>query len=254
MLLMSAFCLTAFAEGQVEGTVVERPSSSGGESDDDSGGGSGGGSSYHPSADSAEQDSTVQDCPRDNTCPAYPYQDLNLRTWYHDGIHYCVENGLMNGTSGTTFSPNQPITRAMIVTILYRMEGSPAAELSSFADVAPTAYYASAVAWAQANGIVTGYSQTRFDPNNSITREQLAAIMHRYAKYRGVSTAASGSLSGYADAGQISSYAVEAMAWANSAGLITGTSGSSISPKANATRAQAAAIIYRFCDMTGLAK
>ena len=160
------------------------------------------------------------------------------------------DKGLMLGVSDTEFGPNLSTTRGMIVTILYRMDGSPAAGSSAFADVAPGAYYASAVAWASANGIVTGYEDGSFGPEDPITREQMAAFLFRYARYKGLDVSAQANLSGYTDAGRISPYAVEPLRWANALGLITGTTADTISPTGSATREQAAVILTRFIRNT----
>lgn len=143
-------------------------------------------------------------------------------------------------------------TRGMIVTILYRLEGSP--DLSNenlgypYADVDANAYYADAVYWARQNGIVSGMSAEQFAPNNAITREQMAAILYRYAQFKGYDVSAKADLSVYTDAAQVSTYATDAMAWANGAQLITGTSQATLTPAGNATRAQVATILMRFCE------
>ena len=177
-----------------------------------------------------------------------PFADVADTAWYADAVQYVYENGMMNGTSATAFSPDATTTRAMIVTILYRLEGEPAAEASGFTDVAANAYYADAVAWAQANDIVNGVSATSFAPDNVITREQMAAILYRYAQYKGYDISASNSLNAFADASQISSYAVAAMQWANGNGLINGVTGTTLAPQGSATRAQVATILMRFCE------
>ena len=177
-----------------------------------------------------------------------PFADVADTAWYADAVQYVYENGMMNGTSATAFSPDATTTRAMIVTILYRLEGEPAAEASGFTDVAANAYYADAVAWAQANDIVNGVSATSFAPDNVITREQMAAILYRYAQYKGYDISASNSLNAFADASQISSYAVAAMQWTNGNGLINGVTGTTLAPQGSATRAQVATILMRFCE------
>ena len=176
------------------------------------------------------------------------FADVADDAWYADAVRYVFEKGMMNGTSSTTFSPNETTTRAMIVTMLHRLENEPTASAAGFTDVASNTYYANAVAWAAANGVVTGVSETSFAPNDAITREQLAAILYRYAELKGYNVSASGSLSGYTDASQISSYATTAMQWANSTGLITGKTSTTLSPKGNATRAEVATILMRFCE------
>ena len=158
------------------------------------------------------------------------------------------DNGLMVGTSETTFSPDANITRGQIVTMLWRKDGSPAASGGDFADVASTAYYAQAIAWAASNDIVTGYGDEKFGPDDSITREQLAAILYRYAKYKGmdVSVGEDTNILDFDDAQSISSYAVSAIQWACGAGIMNGTDTLKLSPKATATRAQAACMMQRF--------
>ena len=177
------------------------------------------------------------------------FTDVLMTDWFADAVQYAVDNGMMNGTSETTFRPNGTTTRGMIVTILYRLEKEPAVDNGAgFADVAADQYYADAVAWASANDIVTGYSEEKFGPDNSITREQFAAILYRYAQYKKIDVTATADLSGYADAAQISAYAETAMKWANGEGLITGVTDTMLKPAGNATRAQAATILMRFCE------
>lgn len=155
----------------------------------------------------------------------------------------------MAGTSSTTFSPDATTTRGMIVTILYRLEGTPAvSSASGFTDVADGQYYTNAVAWAAANNIVGGYGNGLFGPNDTITREQMAAILYRYAQYKGYDVTASTDLSGYSDAAQVSSYALAALQWANAEGLVNGTSDTTLTPGGSATRAQVAVILMRFCE------
>lgn len=176
-----------------------------------------------------------------------PFDDVSKNDWFYDDVEYVYESGLMQGVRTRTFEPNAPITRGMIVTILYRMEGWPAVSGSCvFQDVAPGSYYESAILWAAAQGIVKGYDDTHFGPDDSITREQLAAILMRYAAYKNQDTDVRASLNGFVDAGSISSYATNAVAWAVSGQLLAGVGGSRIAPAGNATRAQAAAILHRF--------
>lgn len=177
-----------------------------------------------------------------------PFLDIAPGAWCYDAVRYVYETGLMNGTSATTFTPNASTTRGMIVAILYRLESEPAAGLSGFTDVDPSAYYASAVAWASANGIVNGYEDNTFRPGNRITREQLAAFLYRYVRYKGGDVSDRADLSGYADAGQIASYALEPLQWANARGLVNGTSPTTLTPGGSATRAQAAVILTRLME------
>lgn len=180
------------------------------------------------------------------------FADVAADAWYADAIQYVYENGMMSGTSETTFSPDLTTTRGMIVTILYRLEGSP--DLSNenlgypYADVDANAYYADAVYWARQNGIVSGMSAEQFAPNNAITREQMAAILYRYAQFKGYDVSVKADLSVYTDAAQVSTYATDAMAWANGAQLIAGTSQATLTSAGNATRAQVATILMRFCE------
>ena len=177
------------------------------------------------------------------------FTDVLTTDWFADAVQYAVDNGMMNGTSEMTFHPNGTTTRGMIVTILYRLEKEPAVDNGAgFADVAADQYYADAVAWASANDIVTGYNEEKFGPDDSITREQFAAILYRYAQYKKIDVTATADLSGYADAAQISAYAETAMKWANGEGLITGVTDTMLKPAGNATRAQAATILMRFCE------
>ena len=178
-----------------------------------------------------------------------PFLDVAEDAWYAEAVAYVYDNGLMSGTSTTLFSPNATTTRGMIVTMLYRLEGEPRISSgSAFDDVDAGMYYADAVAWASQNDIVTGYDEATFGPNNAITREQMAAILYRYAQYKGYRTTAGADLSGYVDADSVSSYALASLQWANAAGLVTGTSSNTLTPDGSATRAQVATIFMRFME------
>lgn len=175
-----------------------------------------------------------------------PFTDVSTSDWFYDDVAFVYENGLFSGTDSRSFSPNASMTRAMLVTVLYRLEGEPTVTgRSSFTDVRSGAYYEKAVIWAAANGIVTGTDSTSFSPDAKVTREQLAAILYRYAQYRKLDTDASAKLNSFTDAGSVSAYASEAFGWAVSEGLINGASGK-LMPKGDATRAQVAAILHRF--------
>lgn len=176
-----------------------------------------------------------------------PFADVKEGVWYYEAVSYVYGHSLMNGTGPTTFSPSMTTTRSMLVTILYRYEGSPATGTSSFPDVKPGMFYTDAVAWAAANGVINGYSDGRFAPNDTITREQMAAILYRYAQYKGWNVNGRADLSAYTDSGRISPYARDAMAWANHVELITGVGGNTLAPRGSATRAEAATILMRFC-------
>ena len=190
-------------------------------------------------------------CDRGESCPSGHFTDTAPDAWYHDALDYAVENGLMNGTSATTFDPNGTTTRAQIVTILYRLENEPAvAGGSPFTDVAAGIWYTDAATWAAANEIVGGYGGGVFGPKDPVTREQLAAILYRYARYKGydVSIGADTSILGYADFADLSRYAIPAMQWACGAGIVNGTGRSTLTPQGEATRAQVAAMLQRFCQ------
>lgn len=178
-----------------------------------------------------------------------PFADVSGSDWFYNDVRYVYEKGIMDGTGADRFSPNAPLTRAMIVTILYRMAGSPAMSgVSDFKDVDSNKWFAKAVAWAAANGIVNGYGSGLFGPNDPVTREQLAAILYRYAVYGGMTAVTlEENLGSFADTAQLSAYAIQAMNWAVGQGLING-SGSNLVPKAQATRAQVAAIIHRYLE------
>ena len=179
------------------------------------------------------------------------YTDVDTDDWFYDGVQYVTDKGLMNGTGNGAFSPSRTLTRGMFVTILYRMEGSPVLENYGYpyGDVqADTNVYAPGIYWARANKIVTGYTDDKFGPNDPVTREQMAAILYRYAQYKGYDVSKSADLTGFADANSISGYALTPMQWANAVGLITGTSATTLSPVGNTTRCQAAVIIHRFCE------
>ena len=178
-----------------------------------------------------------------------PFSDVRIADWFYNDVKYVYEKGMMSGTAADVFAPNATTTRAMIVTILYRLEGSPAVTgTSAFVDVPAGQWYTDAVNWAAANQIVKGTSATTFAPNDSITREQMAAILYRYAQYKGYDVTKKADLSGYSDNSQVSAYAKDALAWANAAKLINGVTNTTLAPQGNATRAQVSAILHRFCD------
>ena len=165
--------------------------------------------------------------------------------------HYCLDNGLMDGTGARTFAPNGTTTRGMVVTILYRLAGQPAVTGGQeFDDVADGMWYTEAVNWAAANGIVDGYGDNRFCPEEPISREQLAVILYRYAQYDGQDTSAGEDtdLSAYSDADAIRAYAMDAMRWACGKGLIEGVTDTTLEPGGSAIRAQVATILMRFCE------
>ena len=180
-----------------------------------------------------------------------PFKDVNSDDWYYEDVEYGVRRGLFSGMSAEEFLPNGNITRAMFVTVLYRASGEPevAAE-SKFTDVAKDAYYAKAVAWASENGIVNGISETEFAPDSDITREQTAAIIHRYAKYKNldVSVGENTNILSFTDYEDMSDYAIAPMQYVVGAGIISGKTAETLNPKDTATRAEIAAVLHRFIE------
>ena len=179
---------------------------------------------------------------------AAAYSDVKDGDWFKEAVDFVTREGLMNGTGGGKFSPYLTTSRGMIVTMLWRLEQQPAAPLAAFADLEQGAYYWDAVAWASEKGIVTGYSNGLFGPADPISREQLAAILYRYAG----SPAVSGDLSAFPDAAEASGYALNALLWATRQGIITGKSGGLLDPQGQATRAETAAMFMRY--LQGMAK
>ena len=182
-----------------------------------------------------------------------PFPDVTEGDWFYDAVRYAYETGLMDGVGDSLFAPNSQTTRAQLVTILHRLAGEPEpGGDSGFADVAAGTWYTDAVAWAAQNGIVNGVSDTEFVPGDDITREQLAAILYRYAAYQGYDVSQRADLSGFGDASSISGYAQEALSWAHAQGLVLGFEDGSLRPQGTASRAQIATILMRFCE--GVAK
>ncbi len=175
-----------------------------------------------------------------------PFNDVSTYDWFYDAVMYAYSNGIMNGLDTNVFGPNETTTRAMLVTMLYRAVGEPAVSGSNtFRDVAANTWYTDAIIWASTNGIVTGVDDGLFNPNGAITREQLATILYRYAKYVGDDVSASASLAGFTDAGSISDYAKDAMSWAVAAGLFEGRDNGKLEPTGTATRAEIATVFMR---------
>ena len=172
--------------------------------------------------------------------------DVAANAWYKDAVQYAYDNGLMTGVSATEFAPEATTTRAMIVSILARLEGVTTAQAAGFADVDDNDWYATAVNWAANVGVVNGYEDNTFRPNQPITREQLAAILMNYAAYKGEDVSARADLSAYTD--QPSTWATDTMSWAVAEGLISGVTNDELRPQGNATRAQVAAILQRFLE------
>ena len=180
-----------------------------------------------------------------------PFTDVTLGSWYYDGVNTALANGWFSGVSATAFAPDSSMTRAMLVTVLYRMSGSPAVSgTSAFVDVSSGAWYAQAVAWAAENQLVAGYEDDTFRPDLAITRQQMAAILYRYHSWAGNTPVPGGSLSAYRDAANVAPWALEAMSWANTSGLIQGTGPNTLAPNGTATRAQVAVILTGYTKQT----
>ena len=197
--------------------------------------------------------SDPSECKKDETCPMSAFTDLGMTSWYHDGVHWALENEIMSGYGEGRFGPNDATSRAMIVTMLWRMEGEPEAYgRLDFADVELDSWYTPAVRWAVSKGIVNGYSETAFGPNDSATREQLVTILHRFAQYKGadVGIGEDTNILSYSDAAAVSAFAVPAMQWAVGSGIVSGRTSETINPKDTATRAEIATIIMRYREMT----
>ena len=220
-------------------------------------GGGTGGSSYTPPTpsnipDKTEENTGYRACLKEGACPIWPFTDAVPSAWYHDGVHYCIENGLMQGVSTAKFLPDGSTTRAQLVAILWRLEGSPeATNTASFGDVADGAWYAKAVRWAEGSGVVKGYDSEHFGPDDAVTREQMVTILYRYAQYKGydVSVGEDTNILSFADAMTVSEYAIPAMQWACGSSMVNGIAqdgGMLLAPKDTTTRAQVATLMMRF--------
>lgn len=177
-----------------------------------------------------------------------PFTDVRLADWFYEYVSFAYRYGLMEGINSYQFAPDASTTRAMVVQILYRMSGEPYVSYSSgFTDVASNAWYSDAIAWAARNNIVNGTGAATFDPNAPVTREQFATMLYRYARYRGFNTSLTANILSYYDVNQVSEYAFEALQWACAEGIVNGTSTGYLTPQGNATRAQLAAMLMRFC-------
>ena len=176
------------------------------------------------------------------------FKDVAANSWYHDAVRYVQENGIMSGIGNGLFSPETTLTRAQLCQIIYNMEGKPGAGSSNFSDVGAGAWYKNAVSWSAAHDIVNGTGNGRFSPDLPITREQTVTILYRYAAYKNYNLSVPISLSDYSDANRISGWAKEALQWAVSEKVISGTTTTTISPQGTTTRAQAATMLMRFCQ------
>ena len=193
-------------------------------------------------------------CPKDATCPIAQFSDTAVDFWWHDGIHFCLENGLMNGVGGSEFDPTGTTSRAMVATILWRIAGSPVVNYQiSFTDVEDGKWYTEAIRWASAVGIITGYPDGTFQPAKDVTREELATILYRADAALGndVSVDENTNFLSFEDFWDVNEYAKPAMTWALDRGVVQGKTGGVIDPQGTATRAETATMFMRFC---GLAK
>lgn len=180
---------------------------------------------------------------------AIGFSDVEEKAWYFDSVMYAVNNGLFNGLSETTFGPNETMTRAMLVTVLYRLEGQPGVSGgASFKDVPQNTWYTKAVKWAADHKIVNGMGNDRFAPNDNVTREQMASILYRYSRWNGRDVSALGNISAFKDAAAVSAYANKAVRWAVGEGLIKGKESNQLDPTGNATRAEVATILHRYLE------
>ena len=175
-----------------------------------------------------------------------PFTDVSAGDWFYDPVCFVYSQGLMTGTSATTFEPNTHLSRAMLVAVLHRLEGSPQASAGDFTDVASGDWYAQAVNWAASVGVVNGFDDGTFQPNAAITREQLAAILRNYAAYKGLDVTAAGSLAHYSDAASVSDWAKDSVEWAVEQGLLSGMTVDTLEPQGHSTRAQVAAVLQRY--------
>ncbi|MDO4314367.1 MAG: S-layer homology domain-containing protein [Oscillospiraceae bacterium] len=176
-----------------------------------------------------------------------PFTDVSEEDWFYEAVKYVIQKGLFNGTSETTFSPYKTMSRGMLVTVLYRLDGSPEASgANPFTDVPADMYYVSPIIWGTQNGIISGYGNGLFKPDSPVTREQMVTILYNYAKYKGYDVSLVKGLDNFTDRDRVSSYAVRAMQWAVANGTVTGTSDTTLSPKGGSTRAQVAAVLMRF--------
>ena len=177
---------------------------------------------------------------------AAPFTDVAESDWFFEGVDFAYKNGIMSGTDEGVFSPYESLTRAMMITVLYRKSGSPESSAAAFDDVLPGSWYEKAVGWGSASGIVSGTGEKTFSPTDSITREQLAVMLYNYAKANGRVLTEKNDLTSFADSNSVSAWAAEAMGYIVGAGVIGGSENNSLLPQNTATRAEAAVMLGRF--------
>ena len=197
---------------------------------------------------SSENASTMESFADEQVRASELFTDVNENDWFCDDIQFVLENNLMSGTTSSTFSPESETTRCMVVTSLWKLEGCPNAAKSNFSDVSDDQYYATAVAWASEIGIITGYKDNIFAPDEPVTREQLAVILYRYAEHNNFDVSHQIELDAYTDAVSVSQYALKAMSWANAENIMTGVSATELAPQSYVLRSQMASILKRFCE------
>lgn len=196
-----------------------------------------------------KEETTTEETEETTKPETVAFSDVSESDWFYKGVSYVVENGMMNGVGENQFAPNAPLTREMLAVVLYNMEKQPESTgVNPFADVKADMWYTDAIVWANANGIVAGYDDSTFGLGDSITREQLASILYRYAQMKGYDVTEKADLTGYADSAAISGYAVEAMQWANANGIVNGMTATTLAPQGTATRAQVATMLMNFCE------
>jgi uncharacterized repeat protein (TIGR02543 family) len=191
-------------------------------------------------------------CPKDETCPISAFSDASPTAWYHDGVHWALENGVMQGFGGGLFKPNGATSRAQMAQILWNLEGQPEATAAfDFSDVVDGAWYVPSLRWANSVGVIVGYANGKIGPNDTMTREQLVTVIYRYAALKGNAKAPEESTLEYSDSNEVSSWAAEAFHWAVQADIVKGDEAKRLAPKGTATRAEIATIMMRYCEITG---
>ena len=252
--LYSEYVIAYQERGETGGNGGNGGNTGGNTGNDNSGGHDDRDDGYTPPSVPARPETTAgyRVCRRDDACPIWSFADAAPTAWYHDGVHYCIEKGLMHGISADKFLPDGNVTRAQLAAILWRLEGNPApVSTADFSDVADGAWYAGAVRWAADSGVVKGYADGRFRPNDAVTREQMATLLYRFAGYKGYDVSIGGDtdILRFTDGAAVGGYAVPAMRWACGSGLITGArrdGGMALAPRDTTTRAQTATLLMRF--------
>lgn len=197
---------------------------------------------------------SVPDLEQEAHPPVWPFTDVSDTDWCYDAVAYVYERGIMNGYSQDTFGPQNRLSRAQLAQILYNLEGRPQTDSvsGSYGDLTPGAWYEDAISWAVKSGVLSGYADGNMRPNQAVSRQQLAAMLYRYAQHKGSDVSQSADLDGFQDRDQVAAYAQAPLQWAVAAGIVNGTSADTLSPNGSASRAQTAVMLMRFCDFTSL--